>query len=64
MMYVLLPGKHNFELLRRLVLPDGSILRAQLPGFIASYAPDTPSICTGFLYDATLSPVFLRRVRC
>lgn len=26
------PGKHNFELLRRLVLPDGSILRAQLPG--------------------------------
>uniref|UniRef100_A0A1D1XH42 galactinol--sucrose galactosyltransferase n=2 Tax=Anthurium amnicola TaxID=1678845 RepID=A0A1D1XH42_9ARAE len=26
------PGKHNFELLRKLVLPDGSILRAQLPG--------------------------------
>jgi hypothetical protein len=22
------PGKHNFELLRKLVLPDGSILRA------------------------------------
>ncbi|KAI4385175.1 hypothetical protein MLD38_003230 [Melastoma candidum] len=26
------PGNHNFELLRKLVLPDGSILRAQLPG--------------------------------
>ncbi|GMH27307.1 hypothetical protein Nepgr_029150 [Nepenthes gracilis] len=26
------PGKHNFELLKKLVLPDGSILRAQLPG--------------------------------
>ncbi|GAA0151564.1 hypothetical protein LIER_10262 [Lithospermum erythrorhizon] len=26
------PGKHNFELLRKLVLPDGSILRALLPG--------------------------------
>ncbi|XP_010420865.1 PREDICTED: probable galactinol--sucrose galactosyltransferase 6 isoform X2 [Camelina sativa] len=26
------PGKHNFELLRKLVLPDGSILRCRLPG--------------------------------
>lgn len=26
------PGNHNFELLKKLVLPDGSILRAQLPG--------------------------------
>ncbi|CAN4113047.1 unnamed protein product [Withania somnifera] len=26
------PGKHNFEVLRKLVLPDGSILRARLPG--------------------------------
>ncbi|XP_057982125.1 probable galactinol--sucrose galactosyltransferase 2 isoform X2 [Malania oleifera] len=26
------PGNHNFELLKRLVLPDGSVLRAQLPG--------------------------------
>lgn len=26
------PGKHNFEILRKLVLPDGSILRARLPG--------------------------------
>ncbi|XP_074578056.1 putative galactinol--sucrose galactosyltransferase 6 isoform X2 [Curcuma longa] len=26
------PGKHNFKLLKKLVLPDGSILRAQLPG--------------------------------
>ncbi|XP_019184720.1 PREDICTED: probable galactinol--sucrose galactosyltransferase 6 isoform X2 [Ipomoea nil] len=26
------PGKHDFELLRKLVLPDGSILRARLPG--------------------------------
>ena len=26
------PGHHNFELLRKLVLPDGSVLRAQLPG--------------------------------
>ncbi|KAK4391609.1 putative galactinol--sucrose galactosyltransferase 6 [Sesamum angolense] len=26
------PGKHNFDLLRKLVLPDGSILRARLPG--------------------------------
>lgn len=26
------PGKHNFDVLRRLVLPDGTILRAKLPG--------------------------------
>jgi raffinose synthase len=26
------PGKHNFELLKKVVLPDGSILRARLPG--------------------------------
>ncbi|XP_057770328.1 probable galactinol--sucrose galactosyltransferase 2 [Salvia miltiorrhiza] len=26
------PGNHNFELLKKLVLPDGSILRASLPG--------------------------------
>ncbi|KAL0334294.1 UNVERIFIED_CONTAM: putative galactinol--sucrose galactosyltransferase 2 [Sesamum angustifolium] len=26
------PGNHNFELLKKLVLPDGSILRAKLPG--------------------------------
>ncbi|CAN6179149.1 unnamed protein product [Urochloa humidicola] len=26
------PGKHNFELLKKIVLPDGSILRARLPG--------------------------------
>ncbi|KAH7546327.1 probable galactinol--sucrose galactosyltransferase 6 [Ziziphus jujuba] len=26
------PGKHNFQLLKKLVLPDGSILRARLPG--------------------------------
>ncbi|KAL9154397.1 hypothetical protein ABFS82_10G110800 [Erythranthe guttata] len=26
------PGKHNFELLRKLVLPDGTILRARFPG--------------------------------
>ncbi|KAJ0031112.1 hypothetical protein Pint_13781 [Pistacia integerrima] len=26
------PGKHNFELLKKLVLPDGSILRTRLPG--------------------------------
>ncbi|ERN17987.1 hypothetical protein AMTR_s00046p00128780, partial [Amborella trichopoda] len=26
------PGKHNFDLLRKIVLPDGSILRARLPG--------------------------------
>jgi raffinose synthase len=26
------PGQHDFELLRRLVLPDGSTLRAALPG--------------------------------
>jgi len=26
------PGKHDVELLRKLVLPDGSILRAKLPG--------------------------------
>lgn len=26
------PGNHNFNLLRKLVLPDGSVLRAQLPG--------------------------------
>ncbi|KAL6974137.1 putative galactinol--sucrose galactosyltransferase 6 [Sarracenia purpurea var. burkii] len=26
------PGKHDFDLLKKLVLPDGSVLRAQLPG--------------------------------
>lgn len=26
------PGKHDFDLLKKLVLPDGSILRARLPG--------------------------------
>ncbi|XVF56127.1 hypothetical protein PTKIN_Ptkin06aG0092000 [Pterospermum kingtungense] len=26
------PGNHNFELLKKLVLPDGSVLRALLPG--------------------------------
>lgn len=26
------PGNHNFDLLKKLVLPDGSILRARLPG--------------------------------
>ncbi|CAN6202362.1 unnamed protein product [Urochloa humidicola] len=26
------PGKHNFELLKKIVLPDGPILRARLPG--------------------------------
>ncbi|XP_068472711.1 probable galactinol--sucrose galactosyltransferase 2 isoform X1 [Phaseolus vulgaris] len=26
------PGHHNFDLLKKLILPDGSVLRAQLPG--------------------------------
>lgn len=26
------PGKHNFDLLKKLVLPDGSVLRARFPG--------------------------------
>lgn len=26
------PGNHNFDLLKKLVLPDGSVIRAQLPG--------------------------------
>eukprot|EP01018_Ginkgo_biloba_P014621 Gb_25106 [translate_table: standard] len=26
------PGQHNFDLLKKLVLPDGSVLRARLPG--------------------------------
>lgn len=26
------PGHHDFNLLKKLVLPDGSILRAKLPG--------------------------------
>ncbi|KAL9224432.1 hypothetical protein vseg_000462 [Gypsophila vaccaria] len=26
------PGKHNFDLLKKLVLPDGSVLRPRLPG--------------------------------
>ncbi|KAL2466089.1 putative galactinol--sucrose galactosyltransferase 2 [Abeliophyllum distichum] len=26
------PGNHNFELLKKLVLPDGSVLRSHLPG--------------------------------
>ncbi|CAA3028949.1 probable galactinol--sucrose galactosyltransferase 2 [Olea europaea subsp. europaea] len=27
-----IPGQHDFEILRRLVLPDGSVLRAKYPG--------------------------------
>lgn len=26
------PGKHDFEILKRLVLPDGSVMRAKYPG--------------------------------
>ena len=26
------PGQHDFAMLRRMVLPDGSVLRCQLPG--------------------------------
>jgi raffinose synthase len=26
------PGRHDFDLLRRLVLPDGCVLRCRLPG--------------------------------
>lgn len=26
------PGNHDFDLLKELVLPDGSVIRAQLPG--------------------------------
>ncbi len=26
------PGHHDFAILKRLVLPDGSVLRCQLPG--------------------------------
>jgi hypothetical protein len=26
------PGNHDFDLLKKLVLPDGTVLRAQLPG--------------------------------
>ena len=26
------PGQHDFSLLKQLVLPDGSVLRARLPG--------------------------------
>ncbi len=26
------PGKHDFDILKQLVLPDGSVLRALLPG--------------------------------
>ncbi|KAK7330066.1 hypothetical protein VNO77_24251 [Canavalia gladiata] len=26
------PGKHNFDLLKKMVLPDGSVLRTRLPG--------------------------------
>ncbi|XP_061350769.1 probable galactinol--sucrose galactosyltransferase 6 isoform X2 [Gastrolobium bilobum] len=26
------PGKHNFDVLKKMVLPDGSVLRARLPG--------------------------------
>ncbi|KAJ1258239.1 hypothetical protein BS78_10G059600 [Paspalum vaginatum] len=31
-MSVMPPGKHDFELLKKMVLPDGSVLRARLPG--------------------------------
>lgn len=26
------PGKHDFEIIKRLVLPDGAVMRAKYPG--------------------------------
>eukprot|EP00887_Chlorella_sp_A99_P005608 scaffold1.g5608.t1 len=42
------PGSHSFEVLRQLVLPDGSVLRAQLPG-----RPTRDSLFCDVLRDGT-----------
>ena len=51
------PGAHDFDLLRRLVLPDGSILRALLPG-----RPTRDSLFADVLRDSRsllkVGPVF------
>jgi len=40
------PGQHDFTLLRRLVLPDGSVLRANLPG-----RPTSDTVFTDVMRD-------------
>lgn len=42
------PGEHDFELLKRLVLPDGSVLRALLPG-----RPTRDTLFSDVLRDGT-----------
>ena len=42
------PGQHDFGLLKKLVLPDGSVLRAQLPG-----RPTADCLFTDVLRDGT-----------
>lgn len=62
------PGHHNFELLHKLVLPDGSILRAQLPGrptrdclFCDPARDGTRSVVSSFLPHSTRSDELQRR---
>lgn len=47
------PGNHNFELLKKLVLPDGWVLRAQLPG-----RPTRDSLFNDPARDGTRSVLF------
>lgn len=42
------PGEHDFDLLKRLVLPDGSVLRALLPG-----RPTRDTLFSDVLRDGT-----------
>ena len=42
------PGQHDFSLLKKLVLPDGSVLRASLPG-----RPTADCLFTDVLRDGT-----------
>ncbi|THU74050.1 hypothetical protein C4D60_Mb04t29270 [Musa balbisiana] len=53
------PGHHNFELLRKLVLPDGSILRAQLPG-----RPTRDCLFCDPARDGTRSPIVCLPLLC
>jgi len=56
------PGNHNFDLLKKLVLPDGSVLRAQLPGRPTrdSLFVDPARDGTRFVYSTLVSIFFLK----
>lgn len=44
------PGQHDFEVLKRLVLPDGSVLRAKFPGRPTSDCLFTDPVMDGKRY--------------